>query len=106
MGFFDFITDNVVIAGSKKHTEHLAPKVAIVLKNHGVSCHCGGLAVPNIGEGKIYKCLECDKQFANAYYNVYQKTTSYSSAIHNRAIQLLKSNADLNNDKTVLTLFK
>ena len=70
MGFFDFIVDNVVIAGSEKHTEHLAPNVATVLKAHGVSCHCSGLAVPNMGKGKIYKCLECDKRFAKKLLHI------------------------------------
>lgn len=90
-GFFDFVRDNVVIVGSDRHTEYMAPKLAHVLKKHGITCHCGGLAVPNMRKGKIYKCIKCDKQFANAHYTVYSDSSSYSEKIHSRAIAFLKN---------------
>lgn len=90
MGFFDFIHDNVVIAGSERHTEYMAPKLAQVLNKYGITCHCGGLAVPNMRKGNIYKCVKCDRQFANAQYTVYPQSSPYSEKIHSRAIAFLR----------------
>lgn len=41
-----------------------------VIKSHSISCHCGGLAVPLKFRGKIYKCVRCDRQFANTRYEL------------------------------------
>lgn len=41
-----------------------------VLKNNGVTCRCNSLAIPTKKIGKIYRCVKCKRQFANAHYNL------------------------------------
>lgn len=41
-----------------------------VIKSHSISCRCGGLALPLKFIGKIYKCIRCDRQFANTQYKL------------------------------------
>lgn len=41
-----------------------------VIKNHSLSCRCGGLSVPLSFKGKVYRCVRCDKQFANVQYQL------------------------------------
>ncbi len=45
-------------------------RAADTLKDHAVTCHCGGLAIPTEQRGKIRRCVRCNKQFASGGYNL------------------------------------
>ena len=57
------------------------------LKDSGITCRCNGLAIPTDQKGKIYRCIRCNKQFANAFYNLgdtrnaYQRRNNHSFTI-------------------------
>ncbi len=71
-------------------TNKLAIQLANLLRQKGISCHCGGLAVPVEGRGKIYRCVKCDKQFANATYDL-RRYESYKPSVYFEAVNILKS---------------
>lgn len=58
-----------------------------ILKDNGITCRCNGLAIPTAVKGKIYRCIKCNKQFANAWYNfgdtrnAYQRKNNYPYSI-------------------------
>lgn len=43
---------------------------ANILKISASTCHCGGLATPIEKVGNIYRCIRCNKEFANIRYNL------------------------------------
>lgn len=48
-----------------------------VLKDSGITCRCNGIAIPTAQKGKIYRCIRCNKQFANAWYNLGDTRNAY-----------------------------
>nr|QJS05805.1 hypothetical protein [Psychrobacter sp.] len=52
-------------------------KATRVLQDHGVTCRCGGLAIPTEQRGKIRRCVRCNKQFASGGYNLGDTRTAY-----------------------------
>lgn len=50
-------------------------ETAEIIKENSISCHCGGLAIPLMYSGRTYKCMRCDKQFANAKYDLRSLST-------------------------------
>lgn len=56
-------------------------QTANLLVDSGITCRCNGLAIPTSCRGKIYRCLECKKQFANAFYNLEHIGDKYEEAV-------------------------
>ena len=68
----------------------LANELAGLLRQKGISCHCNGLAVPVESRGKIYRCVKCEKQFANTAYNL-SRYESYRPSFYSEAVNILKN---------------
>lgn len=60
-----------------KHHQMAVANAAGVLKNSGITCRCNGIAIPTAQKGKIYRCVRCNKQFANAWYNLGDTRNAY-----------------------------
>lgn len=52
--------------------EDRVKEAANIITNCSITCYCGGLSVPVKFSGKIYRCIRCNKQFANAQYRLAQ----------------------------------
>ena len=58
-----------------------------ILKNNAVTCRCNSLAIPTKNRGKIYRCIKCKRQFANAYYNL---NLAFVAERYDEAVELLE----------------
>lgn len=68
----------------------LANQLAGLLRQKGISCHCGGLGVPVESRGKVYRCIKCEKQFANTLYDL-SGYESYRPSFYSEAVNILKN---------------
>ena len=68
----------------------LANRLAELLRQKGISCHCGGLAIPVETKGKIYRCTECERQFANTAYDL-SKYEACKPEFYTEAVKILKN---------------
>ncbi len=68
----------------------LANQLAGLLRQKGISCHCGGLGVPVESRGKVYRCIKCEKQFANTIYDL-SGYESYRPSFYSEAVNILKN---------------
>lgn len=68
----------------------LANQLAGLLRQKGISCHCGGLGVPVESRGKVYRCIKCEKQFANTIYDL-NGYESYRPSFYSEAVNILKN---------------
>lgn len=68
----------------------LANQLAGLLRQKGISCHCGGLGVPVESRGKVYRCIKCEKQFANTLYDL-SRYESYRPSFYSEAVNILKN---------------
>lgn len=68
----------------------LANELAGLLRQKGISCHCNGLAVPVESIGKIYRCVKCEKQFANTGYDL-SGYESFRPSFYSEAVEILKN---------------
>lgn len=75
---------------SPEKKAELANQLAGLLRQKGISCNCGSLAVPVEGRGKIYRCVKCEKQFANATYDL-SGYEVYRPSFYSEAIKILKN---------------
>lgn len=57
-----------------------------ILKNNAITCRCNSLAIPTKNRGKIYRCIKCKRQFANAYYNL---NLAFVEDCYDEAVELL-----------------
>lgn len=63
-----------------------------ILRDSGITCRCNGLAIPTAVKGKIYRCLHCNKQFANAFYNLASSNQQYRNldmTYYSKAVEVL-----------------
>lgn len=75
---------------SPEKKAELANQLAGLLRQKSISCHCNGLAVPVEGRGKIYRCVNCEKQFANTSYDL-SRYESYRPSFYSEAVKILKN---------------
>ena len=52
--------------------------IVTILERHSMQCYCGGLAPPATIEGRLYKCLTCDKSQEGINYNFNRLIASLS----------------------------
>ena len=65
---------------------------ATVLRDNGITCSCKSLAIPTVQKGKIYRCIRCNKQFANAFYNLGDSRNSYERRYNHSFVEKLNMN--------------
>lgn len=75
---------------SPEQHSRIANQFAGLLRQKGISCYCGGLAIPVESKGKIYRCVACEKQFANTYYDL-TRYESYKPSYYSDAVEVLKN---------------
>lgn len=75
---------------SPEKKAELANRLAGLLRQKAISCHCNGLAVPVESRGNIYRCVKCEKQFANTAYDL-NGYESYRPSFYSEAVNILKN---------------
>ncbi len=65
--------------------------IVTILERHSLQCRCGSLAIPEVIQGHVYKCIACHKSYDGVSYN-FSRLLSKSP---NTEDQTLRNNVQL-----------
>ncbi|WP_128690948.1 hypothetical protein [Chromohalobacter israelensis] len=98
-----------ITAGVREHNMKRLKKAVAIIRDESLTCaKCEALSVPIKGTHNKYRCLECNRQFANTKHDVGSMLSRNDCAeFYDKAVSHLKGEAsveaDSNKDDDVIS---